>query len=154
MRKPREALPPTARVTLQSDEYIDETGVVRTNRVVRQNLDAAPPVDFVDVVVEDESAVRLVPAGVRRARDPVGVGGCRGGCCGEAEGDGRSILFSPPDNPFQPFFSARTFQLFFENPDNLSFDPNPSPTNLQCCCSEDSIPSPFSCSSLVGRYLS
>ena len=60
VRKPREALPPAARVALQPDEYIDDKGVVRAGRTMRQKLDAAPPIDFPDIVV-DEAAPAPTP---------------------------------------------------------------------------------------------
>lgn len=58
-----EELPPDARSVIEEDEYIDEHGIVRRDRRIRKQLDAAPPVDFEDVdpiplpeeeVVEDE----------------------------------------------------------------------------------------------------
>ena len=59
VRKPREILPPAARVALQPDEYIDEKGVVRTDRAVRKRLEAAPSIDFADVVVEEKMETAL-----------------------------------------------------------------------------------------------
>ena len=47
--KPRELLPPAARVKLQPDEYVDEKGVIRTERAVRKKLEETLSVDFVDV---------------------------------------------------------------------------------------------------------
>ena len=62
-------MPPAARVTLQPDEYIDQAGVVRTNRVVRQNLEAAPPVDFPDVIVDGVAVVSKPKRKAKLRRD-------------------------------------------------------------------------------------
>lgn len=51
VRSPRQPLPPGAKTELTLDEYIDETGVVRSNRPIRKKLEARQK-EKVDVSVK------------------------------------------------------------------------------------------------------
>lgn len=51
----REELPPRARTKLAPDEYINTDGIVKRDPRIRKKLEAEPPKDFHEIVLEEES---------------------------------------------------------------------------------------------------